>query len=252
MCPEKTDWDLDTGLADDFVGTIIDAKFMPNPSEEYGIKDVGLNLIINAPEIDEEKPVEQWYSIGAKKGWQATKGGEEAASPEFPDSHVFNRSSRGGSLVAAMLKVIGGGNTDVGKEFMAKRGYQTQSKSYKGLTFHWKRVEMSTVGGGKSNVLLPDEFKGGDKPAAGAKAAAAKAAKATAEAPAATGDDSEAEAKLIELVKPGMDDKSVKSAAFRALGKQHKEYTNRILNGTVLADLVEAGKLAKDSDDKYL
>jgi len=158
--PDKRDWELESGLADDFDATIVDANFGVREKyvERSGSSDPMLLLVLESTDLDQ--PQEQGYSTGAAKGWEVIKDGKEIVSTKKPDSHAFVMSSRAGELVSRIVDLVGAGNKDTGRDFMSKRGLQTQAQSYIGLAFHWKREERKTVGGDVRQVLLPVVYLG--------------------------------------------------------------------------------------------
>lgn len=225
--------ELTTGLASDFDGAITKATFgvRDEYAEKAGTTDPMLILTISSPEFDQ--PVEQAYSLGGKQQWEAQKGGNEVISAVNPNLHGFNMNSRAGSIVSKMIHLAGAGNRDTGKQHFVDKGfYMTQTGFYEGENFHWVRERMPIVGGGTSDVLLPNTYLGASK----------KAAKAGAEAADIPAEDIDALVKLAD----GKTVVEAKTALVRdPVLKLKKTLLTAVVQGKLLDKLVEQGKLAE-------
>ncbi len=249
MSKTREDFELETGLFDDLDGVIANVFFGP-PSGDYsalsGTADAGLYLVIETPDL--EKPMEQFYSLGAKKAWKVTDNGEAVVSEAKPDSHAFNTSSRGGALVQRMMSLIGNGDMDKGKEFFIARDcYMTQKGFYTGLNFHWKREPLKTVGGESRDVLLPNKYLGEVKTAAGAKGPTGTGTTSTP-----SGDATVLDNIVIGLAE-GKTERELKQAALKndAL-KANSAYMKDLISGAILKKLETDGKLSKGPENKYV
>ena len=243
MAKTRQDFELETGLADDFDGAISNAYFGVDAryAEVSGSSDPMLTLVLESPDL--EQPAQQRYSCGAAKKWQVSNGGQEIVSETRPDSHIFNMSSRAGVLVGRMFELIGNGDKEKGRDFFIGRDhYMTQGDFYTGLNFHWKRQALKTVGGDTSDVLMPERYIGAVK-VNGAKASAT-----------ATVDTSALDSIVIdEVVKSGMIEREVKQAAMKnETLKANDAYMRDLISGPRLADLEKEGKLTRGPDGKYI
>lgn len=238
MGKTREDYELETGLANDFDGTITDVYFGA-PRKEYaelgGTSEPGLYLILETPDL--EQPVEQWYSCGAAKQWQVGRGGKEITSAKSPDSHRFNMNSRAGVIVARMFELVGEGDKKKGQEFFLKRDrYMTESEFFTGLSFHWLREPLKTVSGESRDVLMPNKYLGEAVPAV-------KKAEVPTE---------DLDAVLISLAE-GKVARELKQAAMKDEKiSASKDYLNEVIKGTKLTELEKLGKLVKSPEGRYL
>ena len=234
------DMELETGLADDFDGAITDACF--EVREQYaaisGTQDPMLILTLESPELDSS--AETAFYTGAAKQWEIGKGGQEITSAKNPDSHRFNMNSRAGTLVSRMFQLVGEGDKKKGQEFfLAKGHYMTEAPFYTGLSFHWKREKMSTVGGETRDVLMPNAFLGEVKRAPKGKTAVAEV--------------SEEDIVRIQVLAEGKTERELKSACLKELDlKDNKVLMNKIFNKGLLKNLEAEGKLTVGPDGKYV
>jgi len=237
----REDYELESGLADDFDGVITDAYFEVNPNPEYVAKageEPGLALIIESPDLDQ--PVHQWYSCGAAKQWQIGRGGQEITSAVRPDSHRFNMNSKGGVLVSRMFEIIGNGDRGKGQDFFIKRDrYMTEGAFYIGLNFHWLNKPAKMMGTDMP-VLSPVAYLGEVSPG--------KPSKATI-----TGVPTEdLDTIVIELVS-GKTEREVKMAAMKEDGlKANDAYMKELISGPKLKQLEDADKITRGPDGKYI
>ena len=241
MVKTREDYELETGLADDFDGVIIDGFFEVNPqySEISGTTDPMLTLAIESPDL--EQPAETRYSCGGAKQWQIGRGGQEITSARNPDSHRFNMSSRAGVLVSRLFSLVGNGDKAKGQDFfIARDRYMTEGAFYIGLNCHWKREPLKTVGGEPRDVLMPDKYLGEVSPGK-------KAASTVAEAPTEDLDD------IVIGLASGKTEREVKMKAMKEDKlKANEVYMRELISGNKLEQLEDAGKIAKGPDGKFI
>jgi hypothetical protein len=249
MVPQASDWEPESGLADNIDAVIVGVKFEVNKryAEVSGTQDPGMNITIKH---DDGEETSQGYSIGAKKGWQIIRDGAEVVSTVDANSHRFNVSSRGGELVKRMCELIGNGSKEVGQEFFSKRGYMTQAEAYTGLKFHWDRIKLPVAdkNAAPTESLMPTKYLG--EVAVGGVAAPKAAAPPVAGAPVAASNLDD----ILITMSAGLTDRELKGAAIRNDDvKANKAYMTSVVNGSKLAELEKAGKLTKDpSTNKYV
>ena len=237
------DFELGTGLADDFDGTVIDAYFAP-PRQEYRDKAGGggdepfLHLKIESPELDQ--PIEQAWSTGAARQWKAQRDGKEIISQKNADYKNFVSGSRAGELVSRIILGAGGGDKAKGVGVIKDRGYlMTEAEFYMGLQAHWEQVPLPTVGGDTRNVLIPTVVYGFGEAAA------------LPEASAATYTDEDI-GKLVTLAS-GKNENQVKQQIMRSDDlKSNKDLLNAVFNKGLLKELEEAGKLTRDPSGVFI
>ena len=254
MPKTRDDFQLDSGLASDFDGTIVEVVFQ-EPSSDYQrvskSKDPVLTLLIESPDF--ERPIEQGYSIGSAKQWDAVKDGHEVVSGRNPDSHTFNMNSRAGVLVERMLNLTGEGDREKGIDFFIKRdAWMTQSSFYKGLTFHWTREKMKTMPDDQGNVkevdvLLPSIYLGESKTETKASAGAASAS--------GNGDLDKVLAGLTsdkDGNSLGLDEKGLRLAAAKNTTlKANPKYLREVINGPKIKELEDTGEIVR-VDGKFV
>ena len=244
MVKTREDYELETGLADDFDGVIADCFFEVNPqySEISGTTDPMLTLVIESPDL--EQPAETRYSCGGAKQWQIGRGGQEITSAKAPDSHRFNMNSRAGVLVSRLFTLVGNGNRAKGQDFfIARDRYMTEGTFYTGLNCHWKREPLKTVGGETRDVLMPDKYLGEVSSDKGVSRAAAGVAVAP------TDDLDE----IVVGMVAGKTDREVKMTAMKEDKlKGNDAYMKELISGPKLKQLEDAGKIGKGPDGKYI
>lgn len=237
--PSMDDMQLTTGLADDFDGTIVDAKFDVNPDYERvaGAADPMLILTLECPEFGE--PVTQGWSTGGAPKWEIGRGGLEITSSVNPDLRRFNMNTRAGELVKRMFKLVGQGNEKAGQEvFLVKKHYMTEAEFYSGLSFHWKREPMRTVSGEARDVLMPNTYLG-ESAGSGAKASAPTAV-------------AEGDIDRLIAVAIGKDEMEVKQASLKdEVLSKNSALMHEVFNKGLLGTLVKDGKLKVGDDGKY-
>jgi len=236
------DFELGSGLMDDFDATITDAWFAP-PRQEYSEKAGGestpfLHLKLEGPDLDQ--PMTEMKSTGSAKGWQIQREGLEIVSAKSPNLHQFVQSSRAGELVNRIIALAGKGDKAKGVQVMKSRGYlMTEAEFYTGLSFHWEREQMATVGGETRDVLMPTALLDiGD----------ASVATAVASEPAFSDEDTEA---LVALAS-GKTEQQLKQQVMRSELKGNKELLNAVFNKNLLKTLEENGTLTRGPDGKYI
>ena len=243
MVKTREDFDLETGLADDFDGAISEAYFEVNPqyAEISGTTDPMLALVLESPGFDQ--PVETRYSTGGAKQWQTGRGGQEITSAKSPDSHRYNMNSRAGVLVSRMFELIGNGDKAKGQEFFLRRDhYMTEGAFYIGLNFHWKREKLPTVGGEPKDILMPNKYFG--------EVSLGKKATAVAGAPT---DDLDALDTIVIDLASGKTEREVKVAAMKNEQlKANDTYMKELISGPKLKQLEDAGKLTKGPEGKFI
>ena len=232
--PTRQDMELESGLADDFDGVISHAYF--GIKERYdaiaGTSEPKLVFALDGEEL--EQPQEVAYNTGAAKQWEVVRDGAEIVSGKNPDAHAFNMNSRAGGVVARMFNLVGAGDRAKGQDFFVARGhYMTQAAFYDGLKFHWKREEMTTVGGDKKQVLMPVSYLG-EVAAKGKKDGVIP---------------TEAIDKIVALA-DGKTEKELKQAIVKdpVLSKV-AGLVNQVLNKGLLKTLETENKLTKSADD---
>ena len=230
---KEGDLEPESGLADDVDAAIVSVRFdvRREYEEKSGSSDPMLLLMLQGPELDQ--PIEQAYSIGGVKRWEAQSGGRVVVSAKQPDSHRWNAKSRAGELVERMFALIGGGDRKKGQEFFRARDhYMTEADFYTGLNFHWKREKKSTVGGEEREILMPVAYLGEVKATAGVAAPSL----------------SDATDKLVVLA-VGKTEREVKAALLKEPDlRDNTALLNEVFNKNLLGRLEVEGRLAKEGD----
>ena len=234
----REDMTLESGLADDFDGVIVDLRF--EVDSQYAAKsnsqDPMLTVVIDSPTIEE--PITQRYSLGAKKQWRSAKGGREVVSGLDPNAHKFNVKSRAGTLVHRMFELAGDGDLNKGQDFFIDRGYMmTQAEFFIGLNYHWKREPLPVVDAeaGTKDVLLPTKSLG-----LGAAPTAAQAA------------SPELDAEVVKLA-TGKDERGLKIAALKSeVLKKYPDYMRDLVSGSKIQELIGNNTLALGPDGKFI
>jgi len=141
----QDDFELDSGLPDDFDAVITRAWF--GYKNEYKQGTVPLLLLdLEGPEIE---PLNVAFSIGAD--WRITDGGHRVEHPK--GKKRFVKTAMIGHLIYRVV-------TEMGIP-MWERGFPTEADIWTGLAFHWKREEISfgpgilEDKGGKTTHLMP-------------------------------------------------------------------------------------------------
>lgn len=237
----QEDMELESGLVNDFDGTIVDANFGIN--EQYaaisGTSDPMLLLKLSSPDF--ENPIEQGWSCGAAKQWEVIRDGKEVVSGVNPNVHRFNMNSRAGKLVTAMFQTIGGGDLKKGQQhFLKKDRYMTEGEFYTGDTYHWLRVKMDTVGGDTKDVLMPVAYIGSSK-------VAGKTIVAKKETAAMAFDEGLLQTAIKEA--SGKSVKELKQAIVKKADKSltgYNAFIKAVLSGSVIEQLKTEGKVVVD------
>jgi len=255
---KREDFELGSGLADDFDGTIVDVKMGDAPAQYIEKASVTggevppwIYLTIKPADGEEvgAEEITQGYGTGAAKGWKVTEDGKGLVSEKKSDLRSFNRNCRAGQLVEAMMVAAGSGDLQVGIDFFAARKMpMTSADFYKGLTFHWNRITKSTKikeVTQSSDVLLPTAFIGLEASADG---------KSKGKATSGSKDYAISDADLASLSKVvvGKDEAGLKKALLgdKDMSK-NKELMNQIFNKGLVAKLVKEGKLTVGPDGKF-
>ena len=144
----KEDFALESGLPDDFDAQISSASFGFKPEYQDGTVPL-LLLELEGQEIDRATVA---FSIGGD--WKVTDGGHRVEHPR--GKKRFVATSMIGRLIDRVVKQM-----DVP---IWERGSPTEADIWTGLSFHWKREEI-TFGkgiladkGGKTTHLMPTDF----------------------------------------------------------------------------------------------
>ena len=228
-----------TGFLEDSDGAIVDAYFGPNTNPEYqakaGTGGMGIMLTIDSPDL--QRPLEQWYSIGAEDNWSLSKDGLEVTKVKKPESHLFNKNSRGWVLVESMIAAIGAGDRAKGQDFMVKRDfYMTQAGFYKGLNFHWATKSVPVVGKPNVDVPMPVVFLG----------------EITGGVIATSASTDDLDQVVVDLA-AGLDDRGLKQAAMKNVAlKADNNYMRELVSGPKISELEKAGKLTRGPDGKFI
>jgi len=241
------------GLYDDFDAQIVDIRF-DFPRGEYqsavlaGDKEressPHIFLTLESPELS--RNIDQNYSIGGKKGWEIGQDGASVTSKVNPENHQFHMSSFGGKLFTRMSEVIGKGDIKTGQQFLIQRGFfMTEAGMYIGLNFHWKREKLPQANSTKtSDVLMPVAFLGDTIVPDG-------------KAPTGAAVDDDAIIMLVALATGVTDgvpknDMGLKTAILKSDLKDNKKLITQVFNQGLLDTLVKEGRMARDSDGKFV
>lgn len=167
------DWELESGLPDDFDFYITRAEFgyLAEYTDQNGAQVPLLIWYGESPDVEFDGPIP--WSLG--KGWEPTHGGRSVKHVNGKERFV--ETSMMGRLIRRVTQELG---VD-----MASRGSAKDASVWEGLGFHMKREEIEYKGlmqdkGGKTTRLMPVSFLGekkdGNKPAAGQPEAAKESA----------------------------------------------------------------------------
>jgi hypothetical protein len=171
----ENDWELESGLADNFISPILDFKFGYREAYSAAAQhDVALAILTLENPDPEKPPLEEVYTMGG--GWKVIQGGE-AVEHERGRTR-FTETSKYGQFIKQIVEVLG---ID-----MRGRGSPREAKVWRDLpyVFRWMRIKDDPESI-KPGRLFPTEI--------------VEAGQA--------GPTSEAEAKLAELAKQ-YDDKA--------------------------------------------
>lgn len=159
-----TDWEVESGLPDDFDFWITRAEFgyLAEYTDGSGAQVPLLLWYGESPDIEIDSPIP--WSLG--KGWEPTKGGKSVRHVNGKEKFVA--TSMYGRLITRVTQELG---VD-----MASRGSAKDASVWEGLGFHLKREEIEYKGllqekGGKTTRLMPVAFLG-DKSEKKAKSSA--------------------------------------------------------------------------------
>lgn len=164
------DWELESGLPDDFDFWITRAEFgyLPEYTDQSGAQVPLLIWYGEAPGVDIEHIA---WSLG--KGWEPIEGGRKVKHVE--GKQKFVATSMYGRLIKRVIEELG---VD-----MNARGSSKVASVWEGLGFHMKREEIEFKGlmedrGGKTSRLMPVSFLGERKSGKTAVASSKKEAPA--------------------------------------------------------------------------
>jgi hypothetical protein len=144
----KQDFELDSGLPDDFDAQISSATF--GFKAEY--RDGKVPLLLLELEGEEIEPTTAAFSIGTD--WQITEGGHRVE--HVRGKKRFVSTSMIGRLIERVAKQM--------EVPLWERGFPTEADIWTGLAFHWKREEVNfgkgilEETGGKTTHLMPTDF----------------------------------------------------------------------------------------------
>lgn len=239
---KQEDRDLASGLIDDVDATITDLTFGVNLkyAEASGSNDPMGIFTLEGDQL--EKPFDQGYSLGGTAKWQATRGGKEVISQLKPDSHVFHKNSRMGTIVDRMFALVGEGDAKKGQAILFKRvnddRYMTEAEFYIGLAFHWKRENLPTLTAGETKpVLMPNAYLGEVK----------------VEVKQAVGSVSEEDINKILAIVEGKTEREVKQIIVKKDSPFSESIKNAVFNKGLLGKLESEGKVTKDpASGKYV
>ena len=160
-------WDrpLESGLRDDYNGTILKSYFGTDARYQNG--QVVLLKWDIAGQTD-DGPFEDTVLISIGANWSTLDGGATIVHDSGKDRY-FTGGSHYGKVIARVTGKPEDGGLDQG-ELLASRGNPFQAKVWEGLKFHFTR-ESFNYGGeiGTKEKLMPTAFlgaEGGDAPAA--------------------------------------------------------------------------------------
>ena len=170
------DWDPQDEFADDFDGTIREARFAYR--EEY-MDGTRLLAILPIIASGTDKPVEAIFSMG--DGWVPSADGKFCSHPADPDK-IPGKNSLYGKLLVRVGKVLRP-ELEQHKVDLRERGSSKDARVWEGMRFHWKREVILYKGkafeekGGQieASHLLPTKFLGLETAQAATQAAAATA-----------------------------------------------------------------------------
>ena len=144
----KEDYELESGLPDDFDALITRSWFDFKPEYQKGT----VPLLLFDLEGQEIEPQNVAFSIGAD--WKIVDGGKRVEHPKGKKRFVMT------SMIGRLIHRVA---HEIGIELW-ERGYPTEANIWTGLAFHWKREEF-TFGpgileekGGKTTHLMPTDF----------------------------------------------------------------------------------------------
>ncbi|MGC9030084.1 MAG: hypothetical protein ACP5LD_10480 [Desulfomonilaceae bacterium] len=149
----ETDWEVESGLPDDFDFWITRAEFgyLAEYTDQSGAQVPLLLWHGESPDVEIDSPIP--WSLG--KGWEPTKGGKSVRHVNGKEKFVA--TSMYGRLITRVTQELG---VD-----MASRGSAKDASVWEGLGFHMKREEIEYKGllqdkGGKTTRLMPVAFLG--------------------------------------------------------------------------------------------
>jgi hypothetical protein len=144
----KQDFELESGLPDDFDAQVASAIFGFIP--EY--QDGKVPLLLLNLEGKEIEPTTVTFSIGAD--WNITDGGHKVEHSK--GKKRFVATSMIGRLIDRVVNQMG--------VAMWEKGFPNEADIWTGLAFHWKREEFSfgkgilEEKGGKTTHLMPTDY----------------------------------------------------------------------------------------------
>jgi len=136
MGKEKSSWETDSGLLDDFDFEVDEAWF--GEDEESDNNDGKIFLMLRGTAVDdageEHEEHRERYSTG--KNWEVVDDGAEAENAT--GRNVFNRNAGIGRLINALVAL-----GDDEAAFLQKRGQAYEAATFEGLVMHLESMEVS-------------------------------------------------------------------------------------------------------------
>jgi hypothetical protein len=137
MGKEKSSWDTETGLLDDYDFDVEEAWF--GEDEEADSNDGRIFLFLRGTATDDEgeehEEHRERYSTG--KNWEAVEDGAEVENAT--GKHRFNQNAGLGRLINAL---VGLGEDEA--VFLSKRGQAYEASTFDGLNMHMEAKVVST------------------------------------------------------------------------------------------------------------
>lgn len=149
-------WDkpLETGLRDDYDGTVVNAFF--GTDERYNNGETML-LKWEVHGLDEDGVAyEETQLITVGKGWETVDGGQTVRHESGKD-RMFNNNSHLGKIIERCTKELGIGDV------LRSKGSPYDAKVWVGLSFHFNREEQRYSGSSEvkdTTKLMPTKYLG--------------------------------------------------------------------------------------------
>lgn len=168
--PDETvtnSWDNEeTGLLDDYTGTIVEAWFGVDANYNPDATLLFWKFKVDDPPSDlPDGETTERFPVG--KGWQSFDGGDTIEDPERPGRVTLHAQSTYRRVIRTCLEEFGMGT------ILENRGSALNASVWQGLKFHMARKEFDYGGEiGKKSRVYPAEFLGVEGEAAPAAAPA--------------------------------------------------------------------------------
>lgn len=231
MANERKSWETESGLPDDFEGTVVAAKF-DTPADYVQGTMIVLVLAIDTP----LRQMQQYVSIGA--GFSIQDDGRRVVHEE---GKGFQQNSYYGRIIERCAKDLGM------MDLLQGRGEDTDAQVWVGLRFHWKR-EKHEFGSGleEREHLMPVAFLG-EVEISEAQAAGAASGTGEEAAPAGSADEKKAAKKAEVKAKSDLKDIAIEAddvATFQDKAMDVEPLPADLLDRVL--DDAEAGKLYEE------